>query len=173
MPIPKPRKGENHSEFMDRCAGDKVMNNDYPDTKQRVAVCYDAWRSEHGNSGVGAPPKKSVEMKWMPTQLEVKGLNEGERTLLGTATTRNVDLMGDVVESSGALYSEPPNIPLLWMHNHTMPVGVVDRLHKSDDSIRFQARIAKVSEDGALKTRTDEAWQTLRAGLIKGVFLGF
>lgn len=43
MPIPKPRKGEKQDAFHSRCTGDEVMLKDYPDQKQRNAVCYSAW----------------------------------------------------------------------------------------------------------------------------------
>jgi len=46
MPIPKPRENEKESEFIGRCMGDEVMNRDYPDSKQRVAVCYNSWREK-------------------------------------------------------------------------------------------------------------------------------
>ena len=40
MPLPKRRKGEDKKKFVSRCMGDEVMKKDYPDQKQRVAVCY-------------------------------------------------------------------------------------------------------------------------------------
>ncbi len=43
MPIPKPKKGEKHDDFMDRCLGDDLMVKDYPDEKQRYAVCQKQW----------------------------------------------------------------------------------------------------------------------------------
>lgn len=114
-----------------------------------------------------------VEMKWMPTTLEVKGLNEGERMISGIATTPSVDHVGDIVESMGAKYATPVSIPLLWMHQHSQPVGTVTHVTKTESGISFQARIAKVEEPGNLKNRVDEAWQTVRAGLVKGVSIGF
>jgi hypothetical protein len=44
MPLPKPRKGEQQSEFISRCMGDAVMNKEYPDNKQRAGVCHTQWR---------------------------------------------------------------------------------------------------------------------------------
>lgn len=43
MPIPKPRKGEAKDKFHTRCMGDSAMAKEYPDQKQRNAVCYSAW----------------------------------------------------------------------------------------------------------------------------------
>jgi len=41
MPIPKRKKEEDKTSFVSRCMGDKVMKKDYPDNKQRVAICLD------------------------------------------------------------------------------------------------------------------------------------
>lgn len=41
MPIPHRRKDEDKNKFVARCMGDKVMKKDYPDNKQRVAICLD------------------------------------------------------------------------------------------------------------------------------------
>lgn len=43
MPIPKPRSNESEQDFMGRCMGDETMKDDYPDNKQRIAVCMTAW----------------------------------------------------------------------------------------------------------------------------------
>jgi phage head maturation protease len=37
----------------------------------------------------------------------------------------------------------------------------------------FKATIAKVDEPGVVKDRTDEAWHSVKTGLIKGVSIGF
>lgn len=39
MPIPNKRKDEDRQGFVSRCMGDEVMKKDYPDTKQRIAIC--------------------------------------------------------------------------------------------------------------------------------------
>jgi hypothetical protein len=39
MPIPKRRKDEEKDAFVSRCMGNEVMKKDYPDQKQRVAIC--------------------------------------------------------------------------------------------------------------------------------------
>ncbi len=39
MPIPKPNPGENHNQFIERCMSDEKMKSEYPNEKQRLAVC--------------------------------------------------------------------------------------------------------------------------------------
>ena len=45
MPLPKPKKDEKHQDFVQRCASDTTMNNEYPDAKQRMAVCLNQSKS--------------------------------------------------------------------------------------------------------------------------------
>ena len=60
MPIPKPRKGETEDKFIGRCMGNDTIKSDYPENKQRLAVCYGSWRKVHGGK---KPPKKTEREK--------------------------------------------------------------------------------------------------------------
>jgi hypothetical protein len=51
MPLPKPSKKESESEFVNRCMGDEIMNKDYKDQKQRVAICYSQYKNRVKNKG--------------------------------------------------------------------------------------------------------------------------
>lgn len=44
MPLPTPNKGEKQSDFISRCMGNDSMNSEFPDNKQRAAVCYSQWK---------------------------------------------------------------------------------------------------------------------------------
>ena len=39
MPIPKKDKKEDKGKFLERCMGDNVMKKEFPNNKQRYAVC--------------------------------------------------------------------------------------------------------------------------------------
>jgi hypothetical protein len=49
MPLPQPQPDEIKNDFLDRCMGDKVMNQDYPDNKQRYAICNSLWGKKEQN----------------------------------------------------------------------------------------------------------------------------
>lgn len=49
MPMPTPRSDEDHDDFIDRCMADDVMTDDFPDPKQRRAVCEDEWDDAQEN----------------------------------------------------------------------------------------------------------------------------
>lgn len=44
MPIPSPAPAESQQDFMSRCMSD--LKVEFPQTDQRIAVCYDAWRGK-------------------------------------------------------------------------------------------------------------------------------
>ena len=52
MPLPKPKNKEKKSEFVSRCIGDNQTGKDFPDQKQRVAVCYSQWDKSKAEASV-------------------------------------------------------------------------------------------------------------------------
>jgi len=62
MPIPNLNKGESQSKFISRCAGNKTMNKDFPDQKQRLAICHSQWRKRN-NMKVNISLKNNFEIK--------------------------------------------------------------------------------------------------------------
>src|SRR5262245_46224807 len=103
--------------------------------------------------------------------LEIKSLDEDQRIVEGIASTPEVDNAGDVVEPRGAQFKMP--LPFLWMHRPDQPVGHVVRATATDAGINVSVQIAKIAEPGTLKNRIDEAWQSLRSGLVRGLSIGF
>ncbi len=103
--------------------------------------------------------------------LRVTKADDDQRTIEGYATTPTIDKMGDVVEPLGAAFSLP--VPLIWQHNHDEPVGNVLEAEPSEDGIRVKAHIPEIPEDGDLKRMVDKAWQSVKAGLVRGLSIGF
>lgn len=103
--------------------------------------------------------------------LEIKGLDDEQRMITGMASVPEVDRVGDIVESMGAKFA--PEIPLLLGHSHDKPVGVAELGRPTAKGIPFRAIIARIEEEGELKTLVDRAWQSVKARLIRGVSIGF
>lgn len=105
--------------------------------------------------------------------LDIKEVTEGDgkRKFTGVATTPSTDRMGDVVEPKGAEFKLP--IPLLWQHNSREPIGWVHAARVTDEGIAIEAEIATISEPGKLKDRLDEAYQSMKARLVRGLSIGF
>ena len=103
--------------------------------------------------------------------LSVKTFDEPRRTFTGMATTPTPDRVGDIFEPLGVSFKNP--LPLLLHHDKTKPVGSVVFDPPTAAGIAFTATIPEVQEPGAVKDRLDEAWHSVKAGLIRGVSVGF
>ena len=103
--------------------------------------------------------------------LEIRAVSDDARTIEGIATTPSTDRMGDVVEPMGATFAA--ELPLLWQHDHAAPIGHVRFGKPTPKGIPFTAQIANVLDPGVVKDRLDEAWQSLKARLVRAVSIGF
>jgi hypothetical protein len=56
MPLPKPKENEKEQEFVSRCMGSETMNKEFPDQKQRAAVCYSQYKKRKQTSKAGEEP---------------------------------------------------------------------------------------------------------------------
>jgi HK97 family phage major capsid protein/HK97 family phage prohead protease len=103
--------------------------------------------------------------------IRIKSVREDQRVIEGIASTPTVDREGDIIEPMGAKFSLP--IPLLFQHRAAEPVGEVTTAKATKDGLSFVAKFAQLDEPGRLKDRLDEAWQSVKIGLVKGVSIGF
>lgn len=103
------------------------------------------------------------------TLLDLKAVNPERRTFSGIASTPTLDRAGDIVDPAGVTFRNP--LPLLFHHDTRQPIGSVT-LTATPDGILFEATLPVIDEPGALKTRVDEAWQSIKAGVITGVSIG-
>src|SRR5262245_7265198 len=110
-------------------------------------------------------------MHQTPAWLEIKAFDDETRILEGIATTPRADRVGDIIEPTGAQFTLP--LPLVWQHDQKQPIGAVIEADVSPAGIRIKARIASVAEPGTLKDRLDEAYQSLRAKLVRGLSIGW
>lgn len=103
--------------------------------------------------------------------LEIKSVDAELRTITGIATSPTPDRMGDIVEPLGVQFKNP--LPLLLYHDSKQPVGQVTFKKPTAKGVEFTARIPIISEPASLKDRVDTAWASIKAGLLKGVSIGF
>jgi hypothetical protein len=52
MPLPSPRKKEKRSEFVSRCVSELSSKDEFKDSKQRVAVCYDIFKKKESEASI-------------------------------------------------------------------------------------------------------------------------
>ena len=110
-------------------------------------------------------------MEKLYSSIEIRSLHEERREIEGIASTPAVDRAGDIVDPLGLTFLK--ETPLLLNHKADQPVGTVVFGLPTQKGLPFKAKIAKVIERGAVKDRCDEAWHSVKSGLIKGVSIGF
>lgn len=103
--------------------------------------------------------------------MTLKAVDETQRILTGIASTPAPDRADDIMVPGGAKFTLP--MPFLWQHEHDEPIGHVIDAKVTPAGIAVTVQIASVPEDGKLKERLDEAWQSIKAGLVKGLSIGF
>ena len=105
--------------------------------------------------------------------LQIKSITDtdDERIITGIANTPSTDRDDDILEPMGAAFVLP--IPLLWQHNHNQPIGEVIQATVTEKGIEIVAKLVKIDEKGKLKDRLDEAWQSIKSGLVKCLSVGF
>ncbi|HEY0725146.1 MAG TPA: hypothetical protein VGD41_14335, partial [Pyrinomonadaceae bacterium] len=105
------------------------------------------------------------------SMLQIKSIDEDLRVIRGTATTPTPDILGDVIEPLGVEFKNP--LKLLWQHKHDQPIGEVRFDKPTKKGIEFTAKLAKTDTPGTLKARLDEAWESVKLGLVSAVSIGF
>jgi len=103
--------------------------------------------------------------------LQVKAIDDAARTFTGIATTPTIDRGGDSVDPFGVTYRNP--LPLLFHHDQQKPIGRVTFGTPTATGIPFTATIPTIDEPGVLRDRCDEAWQSIKAGLLSAVSIGW
>jgi HK97 family phage major capsid protein/HK97 family phage prohead protease len=98
--------------------------------------------------------------------LEIKAIDEAQRIIEGIASTPEQDNQGHIMEPGGASFALP--LPFLWQHGQDQPIGHVVEAAVLPSGIRIKAQIAK-----DVLPFIDEAWALIKAGLVRGLSIGW
>lgn len=96
--------------------------------------------------------------------VEIKSVDDEQRFVRGWASTPMPDRVGDIVVPEGVRAAS--DIPLLMHHDVRLVVGRASLGKGTSKGVPFTAGIPKVVEAGTLKDRVDEAWHSIKYGLI-------
>jgi HK97 family phage major capsid protein/HK97 family phage prohead protease len=99
--------------------------------------------------------------------LQWKTADEDRRIIEGVATTPAPDRMNDVIDPEGVEFKLP--LPLLYQHNSRQPIGHVLAAKVTKAGITVKAQVAAAGVAGFI----DEAWNLIKAGLVRGLSIGF
>jgi HK97 family phage prohead protease len=114
---------------------------------------------------------KSLDGVRLHSTFEIKRIDEAARVIAGIASTPSVDKTGEVVCPEGMQVKLP--IPLLWQHDHSCPCGSIYMAQASPAGVVIEAQMARIEEDGELKSITERAWTAVKNRLCRGLSIGF
>ncbi|MFH1603741.1 MAG: HK97 family phage prohead protease [Pseudomonadota bacterium] len=147
MPIPTPHKGEKQDDFIDRCMGDETMNSEYPDEKQRSAICYQQWKDKDQKDNQPADIETRV---LAPEDVELRIVQDdgGPRKLVGYAAVFNrdsLDLGGFIEQVKPGAFAEAiktSDVRALVNHDAGQLIGRTKsktlRLSEDKKGLRFE-----------------------------------
>lgn len=78
MPLPAPKTNEAESDFISRCMANETIRKEYPDEKQRAAVCHSQWRKAQERSASPA----EVRLCFQPAEELRVVEEEGKPTMI-------------------------------------------------------------------------------------------
>lgn len=106
------------------------------------------------------------------TLMTVKSVDEDKRIITGIASTPSPDRDGDIMEPDGAKFGSEN--PFLWQHDRQQPIGNCFA-KKIKDGLQITAQLVIPTPDmpSQLAARLDEAWASIKSGLVKGLSIGF
>ena len=181
MPLVKPNANESRQDFMSRCMSDDKSRSEYPDAKQRFAVCSNQYSGKgaqmtteeiiQNESYIGNIYLPNCEIKAMVDDDEDDdkkpyGKFEGYGSIFG-----NKDLGNDVVEEGAFTKSirakKAKGIKLLWQHKQDMPIGVFESVKEDGDGLRVKGKLALGTQQGR------EAYELLKMGALDGLSIGY
>lgn len=113
-----------------------------------------------------------MTLKRACTLMTVKSVNEDDRIITGIASTPSPDRDGDIMEPEGAKFRS--DTPFLWQHDRSQPIGTcTPKMVKG--GLEITAKLVKPTPDmpSQLAARLDEAWASIKAGLVRGLSIGF
>lgn len=111
--------------------------------------------------------------KRLYSTITVKAADSDSWTFTGIASTPAPDRVNDIVDPQGAQFTLP--ISLLWQHDHGAPIGHVTTAAVTDAGIEISAGITRPTDDmpAGLTGRLQEAWASIKSGLVRGLSIGF
>jgi len=97
--------------------------------------------------------------------LSVREVDDDKRIIEGIATTPVQARDGDILETSGISFK----LPIPFLYRHKEPMGNVTSAKVTKDGITVRVQIGPPGISQAL----DEAWNMVKAGLVRGLSIGW
>src|SRR5690606_38264214 len=154
VPIPTPQPNESAEEFIERCMGDETMVAEYPDEKQRYAVCQ-TQLEEEGRQAVYIPEReiRMAELRALSPDSDGEMIVEG-RAIVYDAPTVMYEIDGiryyEVIQRGALEGADLRDVPFKYNHSDSVMVMARTRnktleLIPDDKGLLVRARLANTT----------------------------
>lgn len=184
MPIPKPNSGESEADFMERCMSSDVMQAEYSQRDQRVAVCLSSFRDGgkketdvDDSTEILEDDFEEVKTETLDIQAELKAYSENEDdeqkgVFAGYGSIFNNKDLGNDVMMEGAFAKSiarkgARGVKLLYQHKADEPIGVFDEIIEDRKGLKVKGRLAMGTQKGR------EVYELMKMGAIDGLSIGY
>jgi hypothetical protein len=177
MPLPTPNKDEKESDFVSRCMGNKTMNDDYPDEKQRAAVCYSQWNKKETSKHPITP--EMLSGREFLSGMQISSINAENRTVdIVFFTGVDIPRMDFWTGDKYTLRFDPAGADLSLLNNGA---PVLDNHSVWDGSASQKGKVEKAwRDDGKWKATlrfskrksVDELWSDVEDRIVTKFSMG-
>src|SRR5690606_33792603 len=154
VPIPTPQPNESAEEFIERCMSDETMVAEYPDEKQRYAVCQAQLEGE-GRQVVRIPEReiRMAELRALPIEDDREMIVEG-RAVVYDSPTVWYEIGGrksyEVIARGAPEGADLRDVPFKYNHSDNVMVMARTRnktleLIPDDQGLLVRARLANTT----------------------------
>lgn len=165
MPLPRPSKGESEKDFVSRCAGNKTMNSEFPDSKQRVAVCHQIFKDAK---------RSDEEMETRSFDFEDFEIREedGEGIFEGRAVVFDQKNSHGEIFERGAFKESlktrgAKGIKMLFSHDRAQPIGKWEEIREDRTGLFVRGRLLMKLQ------KAQEAFLLMKEEILDGLSIGF
>lgn len=184
MPLPTRHSWESQAEFIERCMSSDLMETEYPDTDQRLAVCHAQWGKVRGTKEEEKEAGK-VERREIDKDVLYHSRVRGDARLgtniaeVGKAGPKdpgwiegyaavwdNVDAQGEIIRKGCFAESIEQRVPTgrvklmlrHWAHGGDVEdvIGTITEAKEDDYGLWFRARLSSVQKAQDTRTKVKE-----------------
>ena len=169
MPLPEPKKSEGKEKFMKRCLSDESMNQEYPDSKQRYAVCLTQW-NERSKDTMDEKQTKFIDVAINDA---VTDRDDKKRKMTVIVSNEIENRYGHVVKVKGWDYKNYMKSPIVLVNHNAdaLPVAKATRVWKNNKKNALMANIQFLDE--GVSPEADLVWALYDNGFMTSVSPGY
>lgn len=154
MPIPKPRDGESKDDFLKRCMADQTTIDEFPDEKQRYAVCLTQFnKKEQKTAEIPAREIRMAEIRVLEPTDQNEMIVEG-RAIVYDSPTVMYEIDGikyyEVIQRGALDGTDLKDVPFKYNHSDSVMVMARTRnktleLIPDDQGLLVRAKLANTT----------------------------